>query len=69
MGYMLIFLCVYWNCEICAHSVDVAQGYMTNSDLEKAIKAFGQRCSNISRVYRWLLVVFASFLNMYWIKL
>ncbi|KAK9943753.1 hypothetical protein M0R45_009351 [Rubus argutus] len=32
-------------------SVDVAQGYMTNSDLEKAIKAFGQRCSNISRVY------------------
>ncbi|XP_062019626.1 carboxypeptidase SOL1 isoform X1 [Rosa rugosa] len=32
-------------------SVDVAQGYMTNSDLEKAIKDFGQRCSNISRVY------------------
>lgn len=31
--------------------VDVAQGYMTNADLEKAIKAFGQRCSNISRIY------------------
>ncbi|CAL9020421.1 unnamed protein product [Prunus brigantina] len=31
--------------------VDVAQGYMTNTELERAIKAFGQRCSNISRVY------------------
>ncbi|KAL6213880.1 hypothetical protein ACLB2K_013319 [Fragaria x ananassa] len=31
-------------------SVD-AQGYMTNSDLEMAIKDFGRRCSNISRVY------------------
>ncbi|KAM1030314.1 hypothetical protein TB1_033530 [Malus domestica] len=31
--------------------VDVAQGYMTNSDLERAIKVFGRRCSNISRVY------------------
>ncbi|KAG6625936.1 hypothetical protein CIPAW_15G012300 [Carya illinoinensis] len=30
---------------------DVARGYMTNSDLEKAVKAFGRRCSNISRIY------------------
>ncbi|GMN48658.1 hypothetical protein TIFTF001_017813 [Ficus carica] len=33
-------------------SVDVAQGYMTNSELEAAIMAFGKRCNNISRVYR-----------------
>ncbi|KAK1553634.1 hypothetical protein Q3G72_001381 [Acer saccharum] len=32
-------------------SDDKAKGYMTNSDLEKAVKAFGQRCSNISRIY------------------
>lgn len=32
--------------------VDLAQGYMTNSDLERVIKEFGQRCSNISRIYR-----------------
>ncbi|KAF4365904.1 hypothetical protein G4B88_008377 [Cannabis sativa] len=32
-------------------SVDVAEGYMTNSELEVAIKAFGKRCSNISRIY------------------
>ncbi|GLT68144.1 hypothetical protein SLA2020_404020 [Shorea laevis] len=31
--------------------VDLAQGYMTNTDLEKAVKKFGQRCSNISRIY------------------
>ncbi|CAI9771409.1 unnamed protein product [Fraxinus pennsylvanica] len=29
----------------------LAQGYMSNSDLEKAIKAFNGRCSNISRIY------------------
>ncbi|CAI0396347.1 unnamed protein product [Linum tenue] len=28
-----------------------ARGYMTNSDLEKAVKDFGGRCSNISRIY------------------
>lgn len=33
-------------------SSDVARGYMTNSDLEKAVKAFGKRCGNISRIYR-----------------
>lgn len=33
-------------------SVDVSRGYMTNSDLEKAVKEFGRRCSNISRIYR-----------------
>ncbi|KAJ9675512.1 hypothetical protein PVL29_024439 [Vitis rotundifolia] len=32
-------------------SVDVSRGYMTNSDLEKAVKEFGRRCSNISRIY------------------
>ncbi|CAI8604313.1 unnamed protein product [Vicia faba] len=32
-------------------SVDLAQGYMSNSDLERAVKEFGQRCSNISRIY------------------
>ncbi|XP_027189787.1 carboxypeptidase SOL1 isoform X2 [Cicer arietinum] len=31
--------------------VDLALGYMTNSELERAIKEFGQRCSNISRIY------------------
>ncbi|KAF8025010.1 hypothetical protein BT93_F2000 [Corymbia citriodora subsp. variegata] len=34
-----------------AVSSDVARGYMTNSDLEKAMKAFGRRCGNISRIY------------------
>lgn len=33
-------------------SVDVAHGYMSNSEIEKAVKEFGQRCSNISRIYR-----------------
>ncbi|KAL2324664.1 hypothetical protein Fmac_023722 [Flemingia macrophylla] len=32
-------------------SVNLAQGYMSNTDLERAIKEFGQRCSNISRIY------------------
>ncbi|KAK7279787.1 hypothetical protein RJT34_24845 [Clitoria ternatea] len=32
-------------------SFDLAQGYMTNDDLERAIKEFAQRCSNISRIY------------------
>ncbi|PWA65221.1 Peptidase M14, carboxypeptidase A [Artemisia annua] len=30
----------------------LALGYMTNSDLEKAIKAFHGRCGHISRTYR-----------------
>ncbi|GFY85755.1 carboxypeptidase D [Actinidia rufa] len=30
---------------------NLAQGYMTNSDLEMAVKSFGQRCANISRIY------------------
>ena len=33
-------------------SVDLAYGYMSNSELEKAVKEFGKRCSNISRIYR-----------------
>ncbi|KAK9748727.1 hypothetical protein RND81_02G076100 [Saponaria officinalis] len=32
-------------------SADVAQGYMSNADLENAVMAFGERCSNISRIY------------------
>ncbi|XVF39031.1 hypothetical protein PTKIN_Ptkin01aG0002900 [Pterospermum kingtungense] len=31
--------------------IDVATGYMTNSELEKAVKEFGRRCSHISRIY------------------
>ena len=34
------------------YSFDVSRGYMTNSDLEKAVKEFGRRCRNISRIYR-----------------
>ncbi|KAH7835850.1 hypothetical protein Vadar_030488 [Vaccinium darrowii] len=30
---------------------NLAHGYMTNSDLENAIKAFGHRCPSISRIY------------------
>ncbi|XP_042494833.1 carboxypeptidase SOL1 isoform X2 [Macadamia integrifolia] len=30
---------------------DVARGYMTNVELEKAVVEFGQRCSHISRIY------------------
>ncbi|XP_038994470.1 carboxypeptidase SOL1-like isoform X1 [Hibiscus syriacus] len=30
---------------------DITRGYMTNSELEKAVKEFGRRCSHISRVY------------------
>ncbi|KAL9317695.1 hypothetical protein ACSQ67_014212 [Phaseolus vulgaris] len=41
-------------------SVDLAQGYMSNDDLERAIKEFGQRCSNISRIYRSLEFSFVS---------
>ncbi|XWS23508.1 hypothetical protein CRYUN_Cryun28dG0020300 [Craigia yunnanensis] len=29
----------------------IARGYMTNSELEKAVKEFGRRCSHISRIY------------------
>ncbi|KMT19605.1 hypothetical protein BVRB_1g012210 [Beta vulgaris subsp. vulgaris] len=32
-------------------SIDLTRGYMSNADLENAIMAFGERCSNISRVY------------------
>ncbi|XP_073284773.1 carboxypeptidase SOL1 isoform X1 [Primulina huaijiensis] len=30
---------------------ELAQGYMSNSDLEKAMKELNHRCSNISRIY------------------
>ncbi|KAL2894428.1 Carboxypeptidase SOL1 [Bienertia sinuspersici] len=32
-------------------SVDLTKGYMSNADLENAIMSFGERCSNISRIY------------------
>ncbi|KAK4382637.1 Carboxypeptidase SOL1 [Sesamum angolense] len=31
---------------------NLAQGYMSNSELEKAMKELNGRCSNISRIYR-----------------
>ncbi|XP_043696649.1 carboxypeptidase SOL1 isoform X2 [Telopea speciosissima] len=34
-----------------ATGVDVARGYMTNVELEKAVEQFGRRCSHISRFY------------------
>ncbi|XP_031252078.1 carboxypeptidase SOL1 isoform X2 [Pistacia vera] len=34
-----------------SNSVDKAKGYMSNYDLEQAVKEFGRRCSNISRIY------------------
>lgn len=33
-------------------SVELTRGYMTNADLEKAMKDFTKRCSKISRLYR-----------------
>lgn len=35
-----------------AQSVELTRGYMTNADLEKAMKDFTKRCSKISRLYR-----------------
>ncbi|KAH9626049.1 hypothetical protein KSS87_000369 [Heliosperma pusillum] len=32
-------------------SADITQGYMSNVELENVIIAFGERCSNISRIY------------------
>ncbi|KAK4793067.1 hypothetical protein SAY86_023502 [Trapa natans] len=31
--------------------IDLAKGYLTNNDLENALKDFTQRCGNISRIY------------------
>lgn len=62
---MLICICITWN-SFC--SVDVAQGYMTNSELEAAIMAFGKRCNNISRVYRWFLNWEISLDCSFWTK-
>ncbi|GAB2270446.1 suppressor of los1-1 [Dionaea muscipula] len=31
--------------------VDLEKGYMTNDELENAVISFGERCSNISRIY------------------
>ncbi|KAL6527222.1 suppressor of los1-1 [Orobanche gracilis] len=38
----------------------LAQGYMSNSDLEKVMKEFNSRCGNISRLYRGLLEITIS---------
>ncbi|PPD98456.1 hypothetical protein GOBAR_DD04496 [Gossypium barbadense] len=35
----------------CYYRTDIARGYMTNSELERAVKEFGRRCSHISRIY------------------
>ena len=56
--YIFIYLCVYLYRHYVYvglnwfNSVDVAEGYLTNSELEAAVKAFGKRCSNISKIYR-----------------
>ncbi|XP_048604388.1 carboxypeptidase SOL1 isoform X2 [Brassica napus] len=36
-------------------SVELTRGYMTNADLEKAMKDFTKRCSKISRLYKGFL--------------
>ena len=33
----------------------MARGYMSNAELEIAVHAFGSRCSNISRIYRYMM--------------
>jgi carboxypeptidase D len=33
----------------------MVRGYMSNTELETAVHAFGSRCSNISRVYRYTM--------------
>ena len=33
---------------------EMARGYMSNAELEIAVHAFGSRCSNISRIYRYI---------------
>lgn len=48
--YDMLFLSLI--CLFPLSRVDLAQGYMSNDDLERAVKEFGQRCSNISRIYR-----------------
>jgi hypothetical protein len=34
---------------------EMARGYMSNRELENAIHAFGSRCSNISKIYRYMI--------------
>lgn len=36
----------------CYYRGDFARGYMTNSELENAVKDFGRRCNRISKIYR-----------------
>ncbi|GFP78980.1 carboxypeptidase d [Phtheirospermum japonicum] len=52
----------------------LAQGYMSNSDLEKAMMELNSRCSNISRLYSYLIYFrfslfgIAGIHNQYWEK-
>lgn len=49
---MFFSVCVT-DCFVCiVQSVELTRGYMTNDDLEKAMKDFTKRCSKISRLYR-----------------
>ena len=57
---LLKFLCFVNNGRSFYDRIDIARGYMTNSELEKAVKEFGRRCSNISRIYRWLFLFICS---------
>ncbi|KAA3453561.1 carboxypeptidase D isoform X2 [Gossypium australe] len=46
---------------------DIARGYMTNSELERAVKEFGRRCSHISRIYSvpWRLYTDWFFITLF----
>lgn len=33
---------------------EIVRGYMSNSELEEAMKEFSKRCANISRIYRYI---------------
>uniref|UniRef100_A0A0D3GCR5 Uncharacterized protein n=1 Tax=Oryza barthii TaxID=65489 RepID=A0A0D3GCR5_9ORYZ len=35
---------------------ELVRGYMSNSELEIAVHAFGSRCPNISRIYRYIML-------------
>jgi len=46
-----------WPCSVwfwTKFGEEMARGYMSNAELEIAVHAFGSRCSNISRIYRYI---------------
>ena len=52
---------------------EMIRGYMSNSELETAIKDFGWRCANVSRIYRYMMYTFLpvneyaqSFPSIFW---